>query len=593
MLIPILRAARCRSTHHFFAIDALDRIADPHSVSQAGRFRDLLLRYNAAYLKGAKDPDDKFKDFQNHVLHVADGLWGGARIACRQWLDETVECLEAQQWSDAAYACGVLSHYFTDPIMPLHTGQSEREAIVHRPMEWSICKSYEEIYALSLFERDRPTIDLDEGDDWIEQAVTQAATRAHVHYDRLIELFNLPRSNVDPKQGLGRESRQILSELFELAVGGWANVLRRIAAHVSIPLPDSPLQVATVLAGLDVPRAWIVKKFSDQQERNAVEKILGELKSTGTVRENLPLEVQVVRHQRELYHPPARDEAPGHAKDPSTATASEKLQTHVGATEPEAPSREPLLPVSISPVPHALETQSPIKNRLSNPSMPDESSRSSEQQHRRNWSLIKNRLVRIDPGNERSNAKTAPNSEAKKTEVVSANQTSPTAQTSRLAKDSPSQQRQRLVSAETFEGMQTSRLSRDSELVDAPSIGPKTAERFAVIGIATVGQFLDADPNDMAMELNTDWIKPELLEKWQRQASLVCEVPVLCGYKAQLLVAADCLDADELAIGEVDSLFQAIKQVSQTAEGQRILRSAPLPGREEIVGWIACAQRRQ
>ncbi len=593
MLIPILRAARCRSTHHFFAIDALERIADPHSVTQAGRLRDLLLRYNSAYLRGAKDPDDKFKDFQNHVLHVADGLWGGARIACRQWLDETVECLEAQQWSDAAYACGVLSHYFTDPIMPLHTAQSEREAIVHRPMEWSICKSYEEIYALSLFSRDRPTIDLKEGDDWIEHAVIQAATRAHAHYDRLIELFNLPRSNVDPKQGLGRESRQILSELFEMAVGGWANILRRIAANVSIPLPDSPLQAATVLAGLDVPRAWVVKKFTDQQERNAVEKILDELKSTGTVRENLPLEVQVVQHQRELYRQVVTEEASCRQKAPSTATAPDKAGDDGGTALPGTLSQQPMSPSSTSTIPKSLDAPEATQHRRTQPVKPDESSWSSERQNRPKWSLVKNRIVRIDPSNAESNSKFAPKSDANKPEAVVANQHSQSVESSRFARESHPKRMPINVPPVPVEGSEASRLSRDSELVDAPSIGPKTAERFARIGISTVGHFLDADPNDMAAELSTDWIKPELLEKWQRQASLVCEVPVLCGYKAQLLVAADCLDADELAISEVDSLFQAIKQVCQTADGQRILRSAPIPDRNEIVGWVACAQRRQ
>ncbi len=34
---------------------------------------DLLLANYGDYLKGAKDPDNLFKDFENHVLHVRDG----------------------------------------------------------------------------------------------------------------------------------------------------------------------------------------------------------------------------------------------------------------------------------------------------------------------------------------------------------------------------------------------------------------------------------------------------------------------------------------------------------------------------------------
>ena len=40
MLVPILRAAHCRSTHHFFAIDALERIG----TERGKRLAELLLK---------------------------------------------------------------------------------------------------------------------------------------------------------------------------------------------------------------------------------------------------------------------------------------------------------------------------------------------------------------------------------------------------------------------------------------------------------------------------------------------------------------------------------------------------------------------
>ncbi len=50
MLVPILRAAHCRSTHHFFAIDALERIAHPKGI----QLRDNLLKHYREYLTGRK-----------------------------------------------------------------------------------------------------------------------------------------------------------------------------------------------------------------------------------------------------------------------------------------------------------------------------------------------------------------------------------------------------------------------------------------------------------------------------------------------------------------------------------------------------------
>ena len=39
-----------------------------------------------------------------------------------------VKALERKDWKIAVYDAGILSHYYTDPIHPFHTGQSEEEA---------------------------------------------------------------------------------------------------------------------------------------------------------------------------------------------------------------------------------------------------------------------------------------------------------------------------------------------------------------------------------------------------------------------------------------------------------------------------------
>jgi len=119
-IVAILRAAHCKSTHHFFAIDSLWEVKSPRGELLS----DLLLAHYGEYLQGAKDPDNVFKDFENHVMHVADGYWGGAAKAARKWLDRVYQLLNSRKWNEAAYAIGVLSHYFTDPFMPLHTAQA-------------------------------------------------------------------------------------------------------------------------------------------------------------------------------------------------------------------------------------------------------------------------------------------------------------------------------------------------------------------------------------------------------------------------------------------------------------------------------------
>jgi hypothetical protein len=56
--------------------------ATPAKSRPRSDWRNLLLHYHAEYLGGAKAPDEVFKDFKNHVLHVREKEWGGAIEAC-------------------------------------------------------------------------------------------------------------------------------------------------------------------------------------------------------------------------------------------------------------------------------------------------------------------------------------------------------------------------------------------------------------------------------------------------------------------------------------------------------------------------------
>ena len=455
-IVSILRAAHCRSTHHYFAIDALSSLK-----TQRGRkLGKLLLCEHHEYLLGAKAPDTTFRDFQNHVLHVSDNFWGGASQKCDEWLQRSRNHLERFEWNKAAYACGVLSHYFTDPIMPLHTGQSERETVVHRPMEWSVCKSYEDIYS-QIQSSDAPQITLSPTENWIGAAVLEAATHAHQHYGEIIELYDLKAGTKKPREGLPPKAQKILADLFHLATNSWAKILDRMANELQIELPDRSLSIPTVLAAIDVPVAWVLNKIHDVHERREVKKIFKEFKSTGKLTKNRPLESKVVAQH-----------VAKHRKQAEKKVAPSKLAKVL--------QREAVSPVTT--------------------------------------------------GN-------------------------------------------------------SNQFSLSSALVDAPSIGPKTAARFQKIGIETVREFVKSDSLEVAENLKTRWINASLIEDWKAQALLVCDVPALCGYKAQLLVAVGCRNAHMLRTADLMVLFSQIKTLANSKAGKRILRSASEPTVEHVRQW--------
>ena len=136
-------------------------------------------------------------------------------------------------------------------------------------------------------------------------------------------------------------------------------------------------------------------------------------------------------------------------------------------------------------------------------------------------------------------------------------------------------------------------LNCSNDVEAAPSIGPKTADRLAQVGIRSVADLLSANPESVAEELDTNHINAKMVASWQQQARLVCQIPQLPGYGAQLLVASGFTDPEQLANTSVDVLVGKVLSICKTKKGQRIMRSGDAPERDKIAKWIECAAHRR
>jgi uncharacterized small protein (DUF1192 family) len=125
----------------------------------------------------------------------------------------------------------------------------------------------------------------------------------------------------------------------------------------------------------------------------------------------------------------------------------------------------------------------------------------------------------------------------------------------------------------------------------APSIGPKTAERFVAVGINTIKDFLQTTSEKMAEGINFKRISADVIRAWQDQARLVCQVPNLRGHDAQLLVACGVREPEELAQMNPRKLLNLVGPYSDTKEGMKIVRSGKKPDLEEVTDWIEWAKR--
>ena len=123
----------------------------------------------------------------------------------------------------------------------------------------------------------------------------------------------------------------------------------------------------------------------------------------------------------------------------------------------------------------------------------------------------------------------------------------------------------------------------------APSIGPRTAERLTAIGVRTVADFLQADPAATAARLKRRSVDAQVIRIWQQQATLVCRVPWLRGHDAQILVACGVTDPEILAKLDAGSLWKTVQPFVQSDEAKRMLRNSKTPDLEEVTQWIQWA----
>jgi predicted flap endonuclease-1-like 5' DNA nuclease len=504
LLFKVLFANECTSTHHKLALDALRHLED----EDAAQWRNLFLYYFDAYLDGSKAPDKKFKDFRNHVLHVHDNYWGGACKKANEWYVLTVRHLKSGAWSKAAYSAGVLSHYFTDPFMPFHSGQSEEETQIHRAVEWSIAKSYDELQNILEEQGGYPDIGPVEGEDWLAEMIRGGAEIGNAHYQMIIDHYDLKAGVKDPPAGLDQEIKDAIAEQLGLASVGFARVLENAFDDADVEPPKVSVTLAGYLATLTIPIAWVTRKISDARERKTVQAMYRELQAHGRVDRTMPADD---REARRL-----------HAEEVLNISVEELTSRPLGPIGAEHGHGKPVRKVATKPVVRISREEC--------------------------------ELPAADAAQENAGASTKP------------------------------PRRPRATGPRFY-------LRPTDDVVDSPSIGPKTAKRLENASIDTVADLLSCDPDETAAQLKVRYIDAELIQEWQAQARLVCCIPNLRGHDAQILVACGVMDSDQLGTANLDELLELAREFAISSEGKRVLRSSAVPDREEVEDWIEWASQ--
>jgi hypothetical protein len=133
-------------------------------------------------------------------------------------------------------------------------------------------------------------------------------------------------------------------------------------------------------------------------------------------------------------------------------------------------------------------------------------------------------------------------------------------------------------------------LTREDPVVDAPSIGPKTAARLEAVEIYTIGDLLDCDIEETAFMLDIHYIDSETIRDWQDQTRLMMDIPGLRVHDVQIMVGAGIRTKKELAEAPARTLFLLATEFLATPEGERVRRGDDLFMEEEVEEWIERAQ---
>lgn len=548
LLYAVVFATRCRSNHHRLALDALRHLRS----GEAEAWRTLLLHYHDDYLKGAKAPDDVFKDFKNHVLHVRDKDWGGAVEASEEWYRRTVRALAARDWKQAAWSAGVLSHYFVDPMQPFHTHQTEEENVIHRAVEWSFSKSYGAFQ--QILEHDLggyPAIETPGGETWLSDLLRAGAKAANAQYETVIEHYDFEAGVKNPPAGLDQELKDTIARLVGMAAVSFARVLDRAFEDAAVTPPRLFGGLQAFFLALETPIQSVLKLIDDAAARREVAAQYEEWRRTGKVRSTLGEDDKVVRA---LY-------------------AAEVLKTPLSSLDAKWPREIGARHGEGAPARGKKKLKAPA------PSLP---------------------LPAPAPAAEVEAEKPKPAAEKAKPAkkpiaVVEADEPPAPA-----AAEAPKPEREFKAPRELPVGAPLARkektlprctLNERAPIVQAPSIGPKTAKRFEAVGLKTVGDLLNADPEACEGRIDARHISADVIRDWQAQALLACTVPGLKAREAQALVACGVRDMADLTLLDPVELCDAIARWGLSDEGQRAWGSAPAPTEDDIATWIERAKR--
>ncbi|MFX1253172.1 MAG: DUF4332 domain-containing protein [Promethearchaeota archaeon] len=420
----------------------------------------VFLRHSKLLLKGSKMPDDTFKDFRNHVFHPPN--WGGAPSEAQRRAELMSQLVKEKNFSRVVLEAGILSHYVADVLNPMHTGQTEKEKLMHKFFEWGNHKYLDRHQQRMSI---RATGKLEAVED-IPALIKENGTYSHQFYVSIVDGYNMEKGRVNAKEGMNEEILDTTQELLEQAIKSVARVWW--TAIQGVTTPKVSLTIPTIMTRLAIPIHIYKKRVEQRRNKKILARMLKEYDRHGKVERTLDTD------------------------EKWQTRALKEIQDEQGTTP-------------------QLGTKPTIK------------------------------------------PKPKPKSEPKPKPTL------------KVAKG---------------------HLALEDDVEDAPEIGKKTAERLYAINIKTVQDLMEANPTDVASQLDVSWLKADDIKRWQEECQLMLDIKVLYGHDAQILWNCGYKTKQQVTSADPNKLLNEALAFAKSEKGERVVPEASMPTKKEVEKWI-------
>lgn len=199
-------------THYFIVNEAVDNI-DNSSWANAYKY------YTQELLSGSVAPDELWQDWDNHLYYPETGA-GNAPASAAKWYDFARANFTSENWEDGFFAAGVMSHYYADPCIPVHTDEwweghpAYETDINHNLGEFTLTTPSETIVTN------------------VSQWVVDNATHSHQYYDMVYDAYP---TGYDEALATNSTIKTLTEDCLSMAIDGCLSLFYNLTLGLNAP----------------------------------------------------------------------------------------------------------------------------------------------------------------------------------------------------------------------------------------------------------------------------------------------------------------------------------------------------------------------